>query len=1182
MMRKTRLITTGIITISALHLYCASLLIARQHITIIRDYHCHYETQKEIAAIIDKLDSASDTPILLEGAYGGFNLEPIALYPDKPARDKVSDYLMRTGLISGAEYYAILTQNPDAVYGIDDRTTYLQSLNMFRTVTAQRNELRMLTTFFERTIDPLIEQHCSPTTQSFLQLCDDAAQGNIDFASYLVALEEDFARDIDWNQYPHITEFLDLHNTFSLMNPSQVTMSKDAFFAWCRQTLPEDEYTRLTRFEVQYRIAAISAGEYWPLIESISMRYMIDQPEFVSFLDILRYESLLLARTRELDTENQRLQWDVLHKLAKSLAEKRVVELVLFADYCQQLFSFSVPSYTIDFYRKKFDSFDYEGLYALLDKEDGRQIVYDLFSRALRTVEDCFLFYALSMQRDNLMALNIHDRLQQLSSPTESVVVCGAMHVDRLRDLLRAKGYEVSVKYPDIQADTSSVVDSVYLARMMGDPAGLDGFLVEPVYLAFAAVFADEPFLTRFGYLSKHIPPSQAVKVALVTTSFADRIRDSANTPELVDIAMAHIDTILSAFVDDSDQIHINVSSVQFSEDHELLSFELELLDSQTMKPQQRLRVSRDTAAIDHNWRDVLSRDELPTGKNAAAFKKSFIRSLESSKAHFDEFIELAHTSPQNVGPLLFGPMFMRLNRVPGSMLERFHHKNIDLRRDDYIMPFVHALDVATNINLNGVDRKYHRVMRLAALTHNLWRVYGTYPDFAMSQEPGASTVTITYTDQWGKKVTINGTHGEISANLIPHIVSEMGVPLENWELNLLTRLVLTSDLFGVIGKSWDANYAKAGFTFASQSVQLQLEDYLQLARRLYESDILTIYTASLSEAPVKDVEHLLDISTKIDEILGQATQVAGVPVVGEEKNLFFASLSLNGPDFMRMVTRAMADDEFAAAIFPKALLDLKHIPGDSTPVIHHDPETGRAINPYIHSLNAALLINIGEITNIRALRIAILLHDIGKATFESYKSAGYTYHAERGAEMIDDVLDQWGIRDHLSAREVALIKFLVANHDMLNRYDQPSTMWTYNIPRIIEEIDPPQILKDAGFDFFTALKYVRRVMQADANSVPKLKGKFQFNKLESLFADFYTKRHRELWDSIGERYSPNASLDSGDHVIHMALLKLLGNENGFHFEDPSQDITKPFAPEPVVPLETVAGAGRSVLDSSL
>ena len=1151
----------------------------KPRVTLIRDYHCHYDTQKAISSIIGQLNHEYPIPVLLEGAYGAIDLSFMSRYPDLNAVESVSDELLKKGMFSGAEYLSVLSAN--SLYGIDDRRYYLMSYDIFQRVTARETELQLLLSFLGNKIETLTQSLSSQKFKDFVILRDQFAEESVALPDYLDALENNFSQYVKFDRYPHIKRFLDMRDRLSLMSPDQIEASRKSFFSMALGMLNQSDMMDLRKCEVQYRMHALTAVEYKSFIESVFDQDVLADDRFVLFLDSLTLESSLLNMTKDIDLDNERLQWDVFHSTALTPAERTIGELIFFKDYCRNLFSFSVPGYKIGIYRDVLDRIDFDSLYALIERFDSRSVVYDIVSNLLATVESCFEFYDFSLKRDAIMADNIDAWFDLHQDCSEFAVVCGAMHIDRLKDVLSKRGYSVLVRIPHVPAHTVHQQNNVYLERMMGQPLSFDGFTISPVNLAFACLFSNDPFVDQVAYLNTILPLELAIKIALVSKSINSLLEESEDTPHLVDTVMQHIDMILVEFYAEHDLYQINVTSIKLSENRQLIAFDLEIINTQTNKPYKQYRITPEVAENALNIRNAVSLGNSPA-KTVEEMKAKFKRSLQSTKARFDGFLELAGVQSDEVGPFLFGPTFMRLNRVSGKMMERFHHKNHALRTDGYVMPYQHALDVAMNININDVHQQYHRVMRLSAVFHNLWRVYCTYDDFKLKRNPASRSVAISAIDPDGQSIKLTGTLGEISAGLVPVVLREMNIDLEDWELQLLTRLIITSDMFGVIGQEWDADYARSAFKISAQNADIPFEDYLSLARRLYEADILTIYTSNLTGEPRKEVESLLDISDKIDTLLDRKTQVVGVPVEGAEKELFFASLSLRGPDFMRMITHAMADDAYAAEIFPQALLDLKNIPDKATPVIHQDPETNRAINPFTHSINAAILVNIGEITNIRALRIAMLLHDIGKLKFESFQSDGYAFHAEASATMIDDTLEQWGIKEHLSNEEVVLIKFLVANHDMLNRHTQPSTMWQYNIPKIIEILQPPSELEAAGFTFFTMLKYARRVMQADANSVPKLKGKLDFNGLENMFASKFLREHPDLWPKYESKYSPNVSLSSGQHIITMAATKMQGNDNGYVFEDPSDDITKPFAPEPIRPLDILTGRGKQLLEHSL
>lgn len=1158
----------------------AQLNETKKHIVLIRDYHCHFQTQIKISEILQELNTEMEMPVFIEGAYGPIILSEFAEYPDKNAVQSVANELLRAGLFSGAEYYAALHNTSHLLHGIDDRTYYLQSYNIFHEIISQRNETMLWLQYLSEMTTALKHKHFSEKLNSIDQLSTDFHAGRIKLDEYLSHIESTLQNKIDWRAYPQLNNFRKLAQKVSQILPDTLEQQQMYFIETCKAQLPEDEFIRLKNIMMHSMIGKITSTDYDSHIRHIIEKYSIDTLPYEDYLDSLTIQAALAATTRSVDRELERFTTDAYKQTAVTHAQRTVIDLIFVYRYVHNLSNFAIPSYKLDTYQSFFERINYDNIYNLLAAESDEALTFNALSNLKSTIDKTLHFYTLSEKRDHLMAEYIDAAMIQLDS-NRAAVTCGAMHIDNLAQLLRQKEYSVTIRTPVVTTRLDDINNTVYIERMMGAPFLIGNMMISPSHLAFASLFAREPFLEKLAFSNLQVPISRAVKVALVASSFKNFAQLSTKKIDIASDFMKKVDTILRYPINDNHFDRFEIQDVTQSETGDLLSFEVALIDLTGKKHPHRIRVTFTSNVELAQYQDFMI---FPNRDNIMHFKQEFIASFNGPKSHFDEFLKMAIHNPDKIGTALFGDTYMLLNSILGTTMERFHHIAHVSRRDDYVMPFMHAIDVTRNININGVPPKYHRVMRLAALMHNMWRIYTKQEHFEIERTGTAPTVRIFIPSEDGSQQfeIISGTFGEISAYLIPAVLADMDIQLEEWEQKLLKKLVETSDGFGVIDYEWDAAAAREKMLSAAQYADVEFPEYLDLARRLYEADILTIYTSSLSGEPYKGVEKLLDITSKVDEMLRKEKEIGAVPAKVSAKMLFFNSLSMHGPDFMRFVTRAMADNNYAEQIFPPTFLALRNIPDSATPSIHKDTETSRTINPFIHSLNAANLINIEDITNIRALRIAILLHDLGKQQFESFQSDGYEYHAERSAEMIDDTLSEWGIAELLSAEEVILIKFLVKNHDMLNRHTQSKTQWTFNIPRIIQEITPPDELQAVGFSFFTALKYIRRINQADADSVPQLNGKISFNTFETLFGAKYLQEHQKLWDELSEKYSPHLHIRESRYATDTVLSRLQGNAKDYRFQDTSDDITRPFIPSPAQGKTELNQLSLQLLESSL
>ncbi|GEM_PF-3311038 len=105
----------------------------------IQDAHCDYGAQKSIAALIENLSQeyrashpAAEILIALEGAAGQLDLEPFRQFAATDAGRRVSDFYMRKGLLSGAEFAALNLGPHASLQGIEIPALYQKNRKSYR------------------------------------------------------------------------------------------------------------------------------------------------------------------------------------------------------------------------------------------------------------------------------------------------------------------------------------------------------------------------------------------------------------------------------------------------------------------------------------------------------------------------------------------------------------------------------------------------------------------------------------------------------------------------------------------------------------------------------------------------------------------------------------------------------------------------------------------------------------------------------------------------------------------------------------------------------------------------------------------------------------------------------------------------------------------------------------------
>jgi hypothetical protein len=99
----------------------------------IHDLHCNYEAQSNIRKLLERLHKKYKiSTVAIEGAARPVNVTKLRDFPDAEIKSEIVDYLVRQGKLSGAEAFAILSQTPIALEGIENYETYQHNLATVR------------------------------------------------------------------------------------------------------------------------------------------------------------------------------------------------------------------------------------------------------------------------------------------------------------------------------------------------------------------------------------------------------------------------------------------------------------------------------------------------------------------------------------------------------------------------------------------------------------------------------------------------------------------------------------------------------------------------------------------------------------------------------------------------------------------------------------------------------------------------------------------------------------------------------------------------------------------------------------------------------------------------------------------------------------------------------------------
>lgn len=240
----------------------------------IQDLHCHYEVQKNIAAIIEHLADHYQLQLVgEEGASGHVDLDIVQSFPISSIRAEISDHLVKQGKLTGAEYASIVSQSNMTLVGIESQPLYDQSLSIVTDFLNAETQ-----GYLYDLKDALTDHKQHIYTAELLtydQICQEYELGKRDLLSYAQALSHMVKKNNgSLASFPNLKKYLQLNQLVfsSSTNSEQLYQELDQLDQMIRASL----YT--TKAQQQLDIYLDRVG----IIEKL-LNISVTQDELIGF-----------------------------------------------------------------------------------------------------------------------------------------------------------------------------------------------------------------------------------------------------------------------------------------------------------------------------------------------------------------------------------------------------------------------------------------------------------------------------------------------------------------------------------------------------------------------------------------------------------------------------------------------------------------------------------------------------------------------------------------------------------------------------------------------------------------------------------------------------------------------------------------------------------------------------------
>lgn len=446
----------------------------------IQDAHCDFEAQKNIANILNRLATNFNLKVIaLEGAAGKVENPLLTNFPEKKIRENVSLYLVKQGKLTGAEYFAVNSDQDLKLFGVEDLRLYMDNLDAFQQAQPFKTEARQYFSILKNSLDVLKQSIYNDDLKKLDILDNDYSSRKISFDKYAVELykmvEESGLRKVNYPTFYELQNTIDLELKVDFQKADTERMQ--LITALTQMIDDKETISQLIGKSLSFKKGMLSAAEFANFIKDLAFDLKLNMgayPNFNAYAEyITKYEEVANEKlfleindiTKNLKkvfyTDDDQKQLDVLYRhldvLVKLVNLKMVNEDIVY--FFANRGQISMNSFT------KFiepQAYKHKAIVSL-----PAEIVYvDAY------IPDWAKFYELADARD---ASFIEKTLAHMDNENTdyAALITGGFHTKQLTRLLKEK----KVSYIVIAPKASLNDANPYFNIMQGGQSPIESFI---------------------------------------------------------------------------------------------------------------------------------------------------------------------------------------------------------------------------------------------------------------------------------------------------------------------------------------------------------------------------------------------------------------------------------------------------------------------------------------------------------------------------------------------------------------------------------------------------------------------------------------------------------------------------------------------------------------------------------
>ena len=447
---------------------------------LIKDLHCHYEAQMNIAKIISVLTRAFNSNlVLVEGAAGPVDTALIASFPNRKIKDAVARQFVKKGQVTGPEFYSIYRKKhvPLDLFGIETESVYIENLKAYRETITNREQTDLISELLLEALDR-IKKASYPEDllrlDNAITLQENGKLSFVDFSKHLIQAAQTHLGTNALDHYPNLKLLDESVAREKHVDTAVLERERSALMKLLEQNLVKEDLTLLLKKSLAYRLGKITAADFFTSIEaSVPDGIRTDVRKrfssFFEYIEILKLQAKI--SNEDLFNEATLLEETIKNVLFTADFQREVDRTSKLVKTLRKLFHLEVTRDELDFFHANEQNFQFSSLISTLRNYAGESgtdlpalLLENAFSvTAENTVASAIAFYAAALKRDKILIENAITRMRSTGAPS-SIMLSGGFHTRGITGILKKNNHSYVVITPLV---ASLPEDSTYKAIML-------------------------------------------------------------------------------------------------------------------------------------------------------------------------------------------------------------------------------------------------------------------------------------------------------------------------------------------------------------------------------------------------------------------------------------------------------------------------------------------------------------------------------------------------------------------------------------------------------------------------------------------------------------------------------------------------------------------------------------------